>query len=108
MANDTAKRLLARIRELREARGLTQESFAERAGLTYKHYQQVESGRKFDIRLSTLIKMAEGLDLELSELVDLTAPPLAVGEDRPETGFQTTSSKGARRPGKHRPGSKRG
>ncbi len=43
MANDTAKRLLARIRALREARGLTRETFAERAGLTYKHYQQVEA-----------------------------------------------------------------
>lgn len=77
MANDTAKRLLARIRRLREARGLTQEALAERAGLTYKHYQQVEAGRKFDIRLSTLIKMADGLELKLSEMVDfnLAVPP---------------------------------
>ena len=92
-----AKRLLARIRELREARGLTQESFAERAGLTCKHYQQVESGRKFDIRLSKLIKVAEGLELTLSELVDLTAPPSAVAEDPAEDGFQTTSRKGVRK-----------
>jgi len=77
VANDTAKRLLARIRALREAHGLTQEAFAERAGLTYKHYQQVEAGRKFDIRLSTLIKMAEGLGLTLSELVDFDAMPAA-------------------------------
>lgn len=88
-------------------RGLTQEAFAERAGLTYKHYQQVESGRKFDIRLSTLIKMAEGLGLKLSELVDLTAPPLAVGKDPAEHGFQTTPSKGARKP-KRRSGEKEG
>lgn len=73
MANDTAKRLQTRIRALRKARGLTQEVFAERAGLTYKHYQHVESGRKFDIRLSTLIKMAEGLGLSLRELVDFDA-----------------------------------
>ena len=106
MANDIAKRLLARIRELREARGLTQESFAERAGLTYKHYQQVESGRKFDIRLSTLIKMAEGLDLELKEMVDLSAPALAVGEDPAEHGFKTAAGKGARKPAPRRTGHK--
>lgn len=81
MANDTAKRLLARIRKLREANGLTQEAFAERAGLTYKHYQQVEAGRKQDVRLSTLIKMAEGLGLKLTELFDLDAPLPALAED---------------------------
>jgi transcriptional regulator with XRE-family HTH domain len=102
VANDTAKRLLARIKELREARGLTQESFAERAGLTYKHYQQVESGRKFDIRLSTLIKMAAGLDLKLSELLDFDAAPLAVGEDPPETGFAAPAGKVARKSSKRR------
>jgi transcriptional regulator with XRE-family HTH domain len=75
VANDPAKRLLARIRALREAHGFTQETFAERAGLTYKHYQQVEAGRKFDIRLSTLIKVASALGLKLSELVDFDAAP---------------------------------
>lgn len=81
MANDTAKRLLARIRALREAHGLTQETFAERADLSYKHYQQVEAGRKFDIRLSTLIKMADALGLTLRELVDFETSPAAVAEN---------------------------
>ena len=90
MANDTSKRLLARIRELREAHGLTQEAFAERAGLTYKHYQQVEAGRKHDIRLSTLIKMAEGLGLKLTELVDFDAPPPVVAEDQAKYGHKAT------------------
>lgn len=94
MANDIAKRLLARIRELREARGLTRESFAERAGLTYKHYQQVEAGRKSDVRLSTLIKMAEGLGLNLSELVDFDTPPLALAEAKGNE-FTATPRKGA-------------
>ena len=82
MANDIAKRLLARVRELREARGLTQETFAERSGLKYKHYQAVEAGRKRDIRLSTLIKMAEGLELKLTELVDFDTPVPALAEDK--------------------------
>jgi len=86
VANDTAKRLLARIRQLREAHGLTQEAFAERAGLAYKHYQQIEAGRKNDIRLSTLIKMADGLGLKLSELLDFDATPLVLAEDHDKYG----------------------
>lgn len=93
MANDTAKRLLARIRALREARGLTQETFAERAGLTYKHYQQVEAGRKPDVRLSTLIKMAEGLGLKLSEMADFDLPPATVAEDPGKYGAKVPAKK---------------
>ncbi len=83
MAKDIAKRLLARVRELREARGLSQEAFAERAGLKYKHYQSIEAGRKSDIRLSTLQKLAKACQMELRELLDFDAP-MAVGEDPPE------------------------
>jgi len=96
VANDTAKRLLARIRLLREARGLTQEAFAERAGLTYKHYQQVESGLKPNFRIDTLIKLAEGLGLKLTELVDLDAPPPALAEDD-QTKYGHKAAKAARR-----------
>lgn len=105
MANDIAKRLLARIRELREARGLTQESFAERAGLTYKHYQQVEAGRKSDVRLSTLIKMAEGLGLNLRELVDFDTTPMALAESKGNE-FTATPRKGVRKVARPRTGAK--
>lgn len=98
MTNDTAKRLLMRIRTLREAHGFTQESFAERAGLTYKHYQQVEAGRKPDIRLSTLIKMAEGLGLTLSELVDLDAALPIAAESQQKYGSKSRRRKVAPRP----------
>lgn len=84
MANEIAKRLLARVRELREARGLSQEAFAERAGLKYKHYQSIEAGRKIDIRLSTLQKLAKACGLELWELLHPDTTALAVGEGPPE------------------------
>lgn len=80
MANDTAKRLRARVRELREARGLTQEAFAEKSGLDYKYYQSVEAGRKRDIRLSTLEKLAKACGLELWQLLNLDAAPPALAE----------------------------
>ena len=83
MANETVKRLLARVRELREARGLSQESFAEKAGLTYKYYQHVEAGRKRDMRISTIEKLAKACGLELWELLNFDSEPLALGEDPP-------------------------
>jgi transcriptional regulator with XRE-family HTH domain len=77
-----AKRLMARIKELREAHGLSQEAFAERAGLKYKHYQAIEAGRKTEIRFSTLQKLAKACGLELWELLNFDRLP-AVAEDGP-------------------------
>lgn len=77
-----AKRLLARVRELREARGLSQEAFAEQAGLKYKHYQAIEAGRKSDIRFSTLEKLAKACGVDLWELLRFDTE-LQVGEDPP-------------------------
>jgi len=97
VANDTAKRLQMRIRALRKAHGLTQEVFAERAGLTYKHYQHVEAGRKFDIQLSTLIKIAQGLDLSLRELVDFDAALPMAAESQAKYGVKPDKPKKAAR-----------
>jgi transcriptional regulator with XRE-family HTH domain len=73
---------MARVRAIREALGLSQEAFAERAGLTYKHYQQVEAGRKLNITLPTLEKLAKGCGLELPELLDFKTDPVGLAEDR--------------------------
>lgn len=79
-----AKRLLARVREIREAKDLSQETFAEHAGLKYKHYQAMEAGRKIDIRFSTLEKLARACGLELWELLNFESEPAILAEDRPE------------------------
>ncbi len=65
----TIERLLKRLRELREANGLSQEAFAERAGISYKWYQAVEAGRKRELRLSTLEKFARAYGLEPWQLL---------------------------------------
>ena len=80
MESETARLLLERLRLLREKCGLTQEAFAERAGLQYKHYQAVEAGRKPDLRISTLEKLAKALGLEPWELLYPTLPALTVEE----------------------------
>jgi transcriptional regulator with XRE-family HTH domain len=88
VVNPTLKRLLARLKQLRKAHGLTQEQFSEMAGISYKYYQQVEAGRKRELRLSTLERLAKAYGIQVWELlapemprskVRLTAKPKAKG-----------------------------
>lgn len=92
-----AKRLLARVKQLRESLELTQEQFAERAGLGYKYYQSVEAGRRRDIRLSTLEKLAKACGLELWELLNFDSPPMVAQEDPAAAPTPTLQSKPASR-----------
>ena len=80
MESETGRRLFERLRLLRESCDLTQEAFAELADLRYKHYQAVEAGRKPDIKLSTLEKLATALGLEPWQLLHPTLPVPAVAE----------------------------
>lgn len=102
VANDTATRLLARVKEFRQARGLSQEAFAEKAGLGYKYYQHVESGRRRDVRLSTLEKLAKACGLKLPELLDFDNPPMALAEDQAEYDAQASPAKSAAKSPKRR------
>jgi transcriptional regulator with XRE-family HTH domain len=70
----TLKRLLIRLRQLRRIHGLTQEAFAERSGLSYKYYQAVEAGRKRQLRLSTLEKLAQAYGMEVYQLLSPRLP----------------------------------
>jgi transcriptional regulator with XRE-family HTH domain len=65
----TLASLLRRLRELRKAHDLTQEAFAEFAGFNYKYYQAVEAGRKKELRISTLEKLAAPYGIEVWELL---------------------------------------
>jgi transcriptional regulator with XRE-family HTH domain len=96
---------MARVRQFREASGLTQEQFAERAGLDYKYYQHVEAGRRPNPELITLLKLAKGTGRELWELLKFDDPPLAVADDQSEQGSKATAAKGTARPAKRRSGS---
>jgi transcriptional regulator with XRE-family HTH domain len=103
-----AKHLLARVKDLRKALGLSQEAFAERAGLKYKHYQAIETGRKTDIRFSTLEKLAKACGLKPWELLNFDATPMALAEDQAEHGFHRSPSKSAHKSAKRRFGEKEG
>ena len=74
MAKSTLKHLLKRLRQLREAHGLSQEAFAERSGISYKYYQAVEAGRKRELRLSTLERLAQAYGIEVWQLLGPEMP----------------------------------
>lgn len=76
MSSPTLSRLLKRLKALRKRHGLTQEGFAEIAGMSYKYFQAVEAGRRPDLRLSTLERLAAGFSLEVWELLAPEEPPL--------------------------------
>lgn len=106
VANDTATRLLARVKEFREARGLSQEAFAEKAGLGYKYYQHVEAGRRRDIRLSTLEKLAKACGLKLRDLLDFDNAPMALAEEQAEYGGKSSLTTSAPKSAKRRSGAR--
>lgn len=68
MASKISKFLQERLRKLRLQADITQEAYAEMAGMNYKYYQAIESGRKKEIRLSTIEKIAQSYGLEIYEL----------------------------------------
>jgi transcriptional regulator with XRE-family HTH domain len=56
-----------RVAELREARGWTQEVFAERAGIGVGYVQQIEGGQK-NPTVVTIVKLATVLGADAAEL----------------------------------------
>ena len=104
--DDTVKLLMARVKTLRLILGLSQEAFAEKAGLKYKHYQSVEAGRKTDIHFATVEKLAVACGVELAELLDFKTDPVVIAEDKAKQGFQVKPGKEARKPVRRRSGEK--
>lgn len=101
--------LAARLRRLRLRHGLTQEQFAEAAGLSYKFYQQIETGRKKQVWLETIERLAAGFGLQAWQLLapdepaHTTVRAAARGEPRPADELAVAEEQAeyvARRPGK--------
>ena len=67
---DLLHKLGARLKEIRKARGLTQEALAEQVDLTPQYLSRLEGGRQSP-SVETVAKLAEALQVELRELFDL-------------------------------------
>jgi transcriptional regulator with XRE-family HTH domain len=58
------------LRNLRLWHGFTQEMVAEKAGVTYRHYQDLEAGRRPGIQLATVDRLAKALGATASRLLE--------------------------------------
>lgn len=96
MAADVSRRLGARLRALREARGLTQEQLGEEAGITWHFVSSIERARK-GATTETLAKLAAALDITLSELFVGVDKPLPRETKRLETALAGKSPDAQRR-----------
>jgi transcriptional regulator with XRE-family HTH domain len=56
-----------RIKEARQAKGLSQEALSDKIGMSAKYLSSVERGKE-NPTLDTLIKLADALEVETSEL----------------------------------------
>src|SRR4051794_2060748 len=59
-----------RLKSIREDHALTQEELAVRAGLSRDIIAKLEQNRRLTARLTTLVKLANALDVDLSHLTD--------------------------------------
>ena len=69
-------RIEFRIRELRQAKGITQVERAERAEIDQGAISRIESGQARSVSLDALARLCDALDCDLSELL------LKVGKKR--------------------------
>ncbi|MFC4008062.1 helix-turn-helix domain-containing protein [Nonomuraea purpurea] len=69
----------AALKRLRRERGLGQEALADKAQLSKDLIQKLEQGRRESCRLSSLMKLANALDVDIS---DLTGKRERLGTDR--------------------------
>ena len=90
-----AAALGVRLRQIREARGWSQETVAHRAGISRNHLQLIEQGLSdrtsrspFNPHLSLLMALCRALEVDLaSVVVDVFGPPSGLGvelDDRAE------------------------
>jgi transcriptional regulator with XRE-family HTH domain len=66
--NRTLRALANRIKELRDQKGISQEELAHRAGLSRTGMGFLETGKRWP-RLDTLMKVADGLNISVDELL---------------------------------------
>jgi transcriptional regulator with XRE-family HTH domain len=63
---------------MRERHGLTQERVAELAGIDYKFYQSIETGRRPNVTLSTLDQIAGVYGIAGHKLISPSIPRTTV------------------------------
>jgi transcriptional regulator with XRE-family HTH domain len=82
-----AKALSQRIKQLREAAGLSQQEVAMRGDLSLSLVAKLEQGKKADPRASTLLALARALEVRPGSLLDDLFPHGQDGEASADAPF---------------------
>ena len=77
MADDERTRLALNLKDLREARGLTQQELSDRSGVPRPTLAHLESGQG-NPTLSVLIKVAAALGIGIEALVSVSKPKVHI------------------------------
>lgn len=99
------KVLSVRVKELREAAGLSQQELATRADLSVSQVAKLEQGAKADPRTSTLLALAAALDVKPGRLLDdLPWPPAkeAKGKKKAKAKAKKKEKAAAKKEKKHK------
>ena len=70
--NELQQKIGARIRGLRESKGVSQQNLAAICNFEKANLSRIEAGRT-NPTISTLFKISQALDITISELVDVEA-----------------------------------
>lgn len=87
------------LRDLRFRYHLTQEEAAHLTGLSHKHYQSIESGRRKQIWLETVERLAKAYGLSVSGILNEKLPETALLVERPPSSkihYGSTKRRGPR------------
>ena len=68
-AQDRKSKLGAKVRELREAQGLSQQRFALMIGTAQSYLSDIETGQ-INVGYDLLCRIAEALDVKIGDLAD--------------------------------------
>jgi transcriptional regulator with XRE-family HTH domain len=58
------------LREMRQRRGWSRETLAHVSGVSWAAIAQIETGRRTDVRLNSLVQLATALEVTIDELID--------------------------------------
>lgn len=84
-ADDDARTIGARVRQIRYARGKSLRVVAELAGLSKSHLSRIERGERALERRSEIVALADVLQIAPSELTRLPIPARATGKPTPRS-----------------------
>jgi transcriptional regulator with XRE-family HTH domain len=102
------KLISARLKALREERGISQQELATRADLSLSLVAKLEQGKKADPRASTLISLAGALGVKPGQLIDdLVFPSRAERDGTAESAPRRRRSEGDGIPASPKKGKKK-